>query len=129
MADNPRGNSDAQETEHTPTAETTAHVPASETTAHDPASETTVHLPTSETKVEPTPYTTPATMATDKPRKAGVRVSTVVWGLVVFLVGLCLMAVAFGARIDAQLVFVAILVIAGLGLIAGAVLAAIKSRR
>src|SRR5690625_3956387 len=57
------------------------------------------------------------------PVTAGPRVGTIVWGLVLLILGVVVMSVAlFGDFLDAQLALIAVLTIAGIGLLVGAVL-------
>ncbi|ACQ81280.1 hypothetical protein Bcav_3036 [Beutenbergia cavernae DSM 12333] len=99
-------------------------------------------FPTTPTPVEPTAWDVPptgeATPSTppvrDEPvvitppvapvlRSRGPRPGTVVWGLVIMAVGIVLIAIASGARIDLQLTFIVLLTGAGLALLIGALLA------
>ncbi|TQL03453.1 hypothetical protein [Cellulomonas sp. SLBN-39] len=65
--------------------------------------------------------TTPATVG---PRRRRVRVGTVVWGVIVAVVGAGVLAVAAGYTIDVQLAAIGLLVAAGLGMIVGPLVAA-----
>jgi len=60
--------------------------------------------------------------AESPPVTAGPRVGTIVWGLVLLIMGVFVMSVAFfGDFLDAQLALIAILSIAGIGMLVGAV--------
>lgn len=61
-------------------------------------------------------------------QQRGVRVGTVVWGLVVAAVGVGLAALAAGVVFDVQLAFIAIVALAGVGLVAGSVASAGRRR-
>lgn len=62
------------------------------------------------------------------PPRAGVRVGTLVWGLAIIAVGAWLLAVVWGATIDAELALIVILGIAGVALLAGSLLGMRRSR-
>ena len=62
-------------------------------------------------------------------RRAGLRVGTVVWGLVIATLGIGVIAWAMGARIDVQLALVVLLGGAGVALLAGSIVSAMRSSR
>ena len=57
------------------------------------------------------------------------RVATVVWGLVVAVIGAGIIAVAAGAVIDVELALIGLLALAGAALVAGSVAAEVRRRR
>ncbi len=61
--------------------------------------------------------------------RPSLRVGTVVWGLVVALIGAGVIAVAAGARFDVELALIGLLALAGLGLVGGSVAAGMRRRR
>lgn len=66
-----------------------------------------------------------ATAPLPEPRR-GVRVGTVVWGLVIAAIGAFIMAYALGVTFDAELAFIILLAAAGVLLLAGSL---VTSRR
>lgn len=60
--------------------------------------------------------------------RAGVRVGTVVWGLVVVALGVGLLAIAWGAHLDAELAFIVLLAAAGVALLVGSLVGMRRSR-
>ncbi|GGC17075.1 hypothetical protein [Cellulomonas carbonis] len=68
-----------------------------------------------------------APAATPAPER-GVRVGTVVWGLVVAAVGVGLAALAAGVVFDVQLAFIVLVALAGVGLVIGSVVSAGRRR-
>ncbi|GAA4627635.1 hypothetical protein [Cellulomonas oligotrophica] len=67
---------------------------------------------------------TAATPVAPGPRRRRVRVGTVVWGVIIAVVGAGILAVAAGYTIDVQLAAIGLLVAAGLGMIVGPLVAA-----
>lgn len=63
------------------------------------------------------------------PRPSGPRVGTVVWGLVVVVIGLGLLATAAGFRIDLDVAAIVVLGAAGLALVGGSILTSLRRRR
>ena len=68
--------------------------------------------------------TATAAVATTAPaplpqQKAGIRVGTVVWGLVIAAIGALIMAYALGVSFDAELAFIVLLAAAGVLLLVG----------
>jgi hypothetical protein len=59
----------------------------------------------------------------------GVRVGTVVWGLVIAAVGVGLVAAASGVQFDTELAFIALIAAAGLALLVGSLATATRRRR
>lgn len=60
--------------------------------------------------------------------KSGQRVGTVVWGLVVAAIGVGLLAIAWGANLDAELALIVLLGAAGVALLVGSLLGMRRSR-
>lgn len=74
---------------------------------------------------EPTPGPATATPP-PVPVATDVRVGTIVWGLVLAAVGVGFLALAAGLTFDVELAFIAIVALAGVGLVAGAVVTAVR---
>lgn len=72
--------------------------------------------------------TTEATPATASTPDRGLRVGTVVWGLVVAAVGVGLLALGLGAVFDVELAVIGLVAVAGLALLAGSVAGAVRRR-
>ncbi|QGQ18732.1 hypothetical protein GC089_05060 [Cellulomonas sp. JZ18] len=95
-------------------------------------------LPLDETRPLPTDAGTAAARDADGPdgdedaadgtRRDRVRVGTVVWGVVIALLGVGVLLVAAGYTIDLELAAIGLLVLAGLGLIVGPLLASARRR-
>ena len=64
-----------------------------------------------------------------QPARPGPRVGTVVWGLILAVVGVGVIAAAAGARFDVELVSIALLALAGVGLVVGSVATSVRRRR
>lgn len=77
---------------------------------------------------DPGPWTAPAPTPAPVPEDRGPRSGTVVWGLVVAAVGVGVLAMAAGARIDAQLALIVLLAGAGAALLIGSVVSAARRR-
>ncbi len=58
----------------------------------------------------------------------GPRMRSIAWGLVIALLGVVVIAVGLGVRLDLQLVFIGILAVAGLTLLVGSLLAGGRRR-
>jgi hypothetical protein len=71
---------------------------------------------------------TPAPVAPVPPRHLGLRVGTVVWGLVVAAVAVGLLSIAWGAHLDAELAFIVLLGAAGVALLVGSLVGMRRSR-
>lgn len=56
------------------------------------------------------------------------RIATIVWGLVIAVIGAFVLAIGAGATLDLELVLISLLVVAGVALLAGSVAAAIRRR-
>lgn len=69
----------------------------------------------------------PAERAQPAPR-AGLRVGTVVWGLVIVAVGVGLLSAAWGAHLDAELALIVLLGAAGVALLVGSLVGMRRSR-
>ncbi|WP_298456153.1 hypothetical protein [uncultured Cellulomonas sp.] len=66
--------------------------------------------------------------ADDRGQRPSLRVGTVVWGLVIAIIGAGIVAIAAGAQFDLELAFIALLALAGVGLVAGSVAAGVRRR-
>lgn len=92
----------------------------------------TMPLAGAATPVEPDPAPSAAPTAAEPAatplpqRKQGVRVGTVVWGLVIAAIGAFIMAYALGVTFDAELAFIILLAAAGVLLLVGSL---VTSRR
>ncbi|QCB92984.1 hypothetical protein [Cellulomonas shaoxiangyii] len=64
-----------------------------------------------------------ATGTTGRPARDRARVGTIVWGVVIALLGAGVLAIAAGYTIDLELAAIALLILAGLGLIIGPLVA------
>ncbi len=85
-----------------------------------------------ETTTAPSAETTtpaPGSAATAAEPPTRLRVGTVVWGLVLALVGIGVAAIGAGAALDLQAALIGLLVVAGSALLVGAVVTARRSRR
>lgn len=58
-----------------------------------------------------------------------VRAGTMVWGVLVLVLGLGAMAVATGRRVDLEIALISLFVLAGLGLLAGSAISAAQRAR
>jgi hypothetical protein len=76
----------------------------------------------------PTPATTPSSAPGAK-TPARLRVGTVVWGLVLALIGIGVAAIGAGAALDVQAALIALLVVAGTALLVGAIVTTRRSSR
>jgi len=63
-----------------------------------------------------------------KPARPTLRVGTVVWGLVLAVIGAGIIAVAAGAQFDLQLAFIGLLALGGIGLLAGSIATSARHR-
>ncbi|NCT89600.1 hypothetical protein GXB85_01330 [Cellulomonas sp. APG4] len=72
----------------------------------------------------------PAGAAGDAPEpdERGVRVGTVVWGLVIAAIGVGLIATVAGARFDVELAVIALVAAAGVALLVGSVAKSLRRR-
>ncbi|BDO43135.1 hypothetical protein [Cellulomonas sp. NTE-D12] len=77
--------------------------------------------PVSAPALAPAPAPTPAT-----PAGPELRVGTVVWGLVVAVVGIGIVSFAWGARIDGGLALIVLLAGAGVALLVGSLVVALR---
>ena len=75
----------------------------------------------------PAPATPTATPAA--PARPTLRVGTVVWGLVLAVIGAGVIAVAAGARFDVELASIALLTLAGVALLAGSIATSARRRK
>lgn len=82
---------------------------------------TTAPAPTSAPASAPAPAPAPAT-----PAGPELRVGTVVWGLVVAVVGIGIVSFAWGARIDGGLALIVLLAGAGVALLVGSLVVALR---
>lgn len=83
----------------------------------------------------PSPQAPPTGVQVDRhdpgeraPDDRGVRVGTVVWGLVIAAVGVGLIATVAGARFDVELAVIALVAAAGVALLAGSVAKSLRRR-
>ncbi|MDR0365593.1 MAG: hypothetical protein LBH68_01995 [Bifidobacteriaceae bacterium] len=74
----------------------------------------------------PPHYYNPAGMRPPAPVKTGPRWGAIVWGIILAAIGLWIMAAAGGLMIDGQLAMILFLGLAGLTLIATALVAALR---
>ncbi|WNB86070.1 hypothetical protein [Cellulomonas sp. ATA003] len=65
----------------------------------------------------------------DRGPRPSLRVGTVVWGLVIAIIGAGLIAIASGARFDVELAFIGLLALAGIALVVGSVVTGARRRR
>ncbi|SED65455.1 hypothetical protein [Ruania alba] len=63
-----------------------------------------------------------------QPQERGPRLRTVVWGLVLILLGAVVIAIGMGVQLDPTVVFIGILAIAGATLLIGALVSAARGR-
>ena len=103
----------------------TSPPPAADDAAGDPTLvlETAADRPGA-TPTEPVRTSTPQTTGRRSP-----RVGTVVWGLVVAVIGAGVISVAAGARVDVELALIALLALAGAALVAGSIASGMRHRR
>lgn len=76
-------------------------------------------------EVEPAPTPPPPVVPVAPAR---LRVGTVVWGLILAIVGIGVTAIGAGAAVDLQAGIIVLLVVAGVALLGGALVAARRSR-
>ncbi|WP_066464423.1 hypothetical protein [Sanguibacter suarezii] len=83
-------------------------------------------------RVETTPLADdtvgPATQAPAATRRPPARMSTVVWGLIILVVGVGVVARALGADFDNQLALIVLLAAAGVALVATSIVSAVRRR-
>lgn len=103
-----------------PTTETTTETPTTSPT--DSATDTTTAT-TREVRTEAALGAT-AVGTAPAPRPSGVRVGTVVWGLVLAALGVGLLAFVSGIDFDVELAVIALVAAAGLALLVGSVVTA-----
>ena len=99
------------------------------TTAPDtgPAAEhPTMPLPTSAATSTPTPAAAPAPFVQ---RQRGMRVGTMVWGLVLAAIGAGVLAWVVGVSFDVELAFIVLVAAAGVLLLAGSLATTLRRRR
>lgn len=63
------------------------------------------------------------------PARPALRVGTIVWGLVLAVIGAGVIAVAAGARFDVELASIALLTLAGVALLAGSIATSARRRQ
>jgi hypothetical protein len=63
------------------------------------------------------------------PGRPAPRVGTVVWGLILAVIGVGVIAAAAGARFDVELVSITLLALAGVGLLVGSIATSMRRRR
>lgn len=76
----------------------------------------------------PQPAPLPAPVPPAAPDRPALRVGTVVWGLVLAVIGAGVIAVAAGARFDLELASIGLLALAGVGLLAGSIATSARRR-
>ncbi len=69
-----------------------------------------------------------AAPAEPAPQRARLRVSTVVWGLVVATIGILVLATASGVTFDLGLVMIGLIGFAGIALLIGSIASGIRNR-
>ena len=96
----------------------------------DPTTEFVLPAPAPSTPAQSAPaQPEPVQPAPAKPARPGPRVGTVVWGLILAVIGVGVIAAAAGARFDVELVSIALLALAGVGLVVGSVATSVRRRR
>ena len=96
----------------------------------DPTTKFVLPAPAPSTPAQSAPaQPEPVQPAPAKPARPGPRVGTVVWGLILAVVGVGVIAAAAGARFDVELVSIALLALAGVGLVVGSVATSVRRRR
>ncbi|MCC2320382.1 hypothetical protein [Cellulomonas xiejunii] len=98
-----------------------------DSTLHDPVRDTARQDTARHDTVAPDDATprTPGVSA----HRAGVRVGTIVWGLIVAFVGLGVVLVTAGYTIDVQLAAIVLLIAGGVGLIVGPLFQGVRRNR
>lgn len=84
---------------------------------------------TTPTDTGPAPVEAPLAPATAPRRDRGMRVGTVVWGLVLAAIGVGVLAWAIGVSFDVELAFIALVAAAGVLLLVGSLATALRRRR
>ncbi|MCL3859917.1 hypothetical protein [Actinotalea sp. K2] len=77
----------------------------------------------------PAPGSTQPTSAAASPDQQRLRVGTVVWGLVVAVIGVGILATAAGVVFDVQLALIGLVALAGVALLVGSVASGARRRR
>lgn len=96
----------------------------------DPTTEFVLPAPAPSTPAQSAPAQPEALPpAPAQPARPGPRVGTVVWGLILAVIGIGVIAAAAGARFDVELVSIALLALAGVGLVVGSVATSVRRRR
>lgn len=96
----------------------------------DPTTEFVLPAPAPSTPAQSAPAQPEALPpAPAQPARPGPRVGTVVWGLILAVIGVGVIAAAAGARFDVELVSIALLALAGVGLVVGSVATSVRRRR
>ena len=81
------------------------------------------------TTTEPEVTAVDQTVAPAAPGRPSPRVGTVVWGLILAVIGVGVIAAAAGARFDVELVSITLLALAGVGLLVGSIATSTRRRR
>lgn len=115
------GRPDEQHQSTPPAAPTDPGAPA---TPAPPAQAPATQAPATQPYPTQAPAPAAAPAAAEGRNPARIRVGTVVWGLVLALIGLGVAAVGVGAVLDIQAALIVLLIVAGTALLLGAVLAA-----
>ncbi len=118
---------DAQENPMDATEQTTPIPPVPPSTA--PLTDDVDDLSSTTRPMDPAPTTAAATPIPTAGTRPRVRVGTTVWGLVVVVIGLGLLAIAAGAVFDVQLATIGLIAAAGIALLVGSLLTATGRRR
>jgi hypothetical protein len=101
----------------------TSALPTGGTTLRDPEPALADTIPS-----DATPAGATATTTAKRPVSRTLRVGTVVWGLIIALIGVGFIAVAAGARFDVELVLIGLLALAGVALVAGSMAVSMRRR-
>lgn len=114
-----------------PDADQTIQIAEARTTefaATPPLSPPVSSPPAPESVPAPAPAPVPPVARPVAPGRPALRVGTVVWGLVLAVIGAGVIAVAAGVRFDVELASIALLALAGVGLLAGSIATSARRR-
>ncbi|MCL2454785.1 MAG: hypothetical protein FWD18_05720 [Micrococcales bacterium] len=106
------------------------HVPPADSIPADGSTTTETHADPAHTSTlpYPPPTTAPAVPVTSPPSSRGVRLRTVIWGLILATCGAGVIAAALGYRFDMGLAAIALLAAAGVVLLVGSLARAARRR-
>lgn len=109
----------------------TERLPVTDAGTTLPDEPTAVVTPPAEAADRSTDVVEPATAETAPaaPTRPHLRVGTVVWGLIVAVIGVGVVALASGAEIDVELALIVLLGLAGVGLLGGSIAMAARRPR